>query len=262
MSKTIINFAHANGFPAKVYSKMFSALEDDFQIIYKDMYAHDERYPITKDWMILADELIDFIESKTNEPVIGIGHSFGGSITLNAAFKRPDLFKCIILLDPVVFSGWRKPFAKLLDAFNLLHIMTPARKSEGRQAIWQDMESAENYFRSKSLFNQLDNDCLQDYLKYGLIKTNKGYELAFKVEKEVGIFMSLPYHFDKYTGLLKDLPGLLLTGKETNVSKPTFMKHLVKQHNFDWKIVDGGHMFPLELPVNTAEHIRNYIKKL
>ncbi len=32
MSKKIIHFAHANGFPAKTYTKLFSYLADDYEI--------------------------------------------------------------------------------------------------------------------------------------------------------------------------------------------------------------------------------------
>ncbi|MBA2606633.1 MAG: alpha/beta hydrolase, partial [Acidobacteria bacterium] len=45
MLKEIIHFAHANGFPAKTYSKLFSYLEEDFEINYLEQHAHNPKFP-------------------------------------------------------------------------------------------------------------------------------------------------------------------------------------------------------------------------
>lgn len=262
MEKDILNFAHANGFPAKVYSKMLTELSKDNEVIFKEMYAHDPQYPITKDWMKSAEEMIAFIEQQTNRPVIGVGHSFGASVTLNAAFIRPDLFKSIILIEPVILNGWMAILAPIAYTLDLFKYFSPAMKSKGRRQHWPDLESAVEYFKSKTLFNQLDEDCLQDYLQYGLKKTNDGYVLAFTVEKELDIFNVMPYHFDRYKKRLKNLPGKIISADRTNVSQPKFMKRLAHQHNFEWEIVKGTHMLPLESPIYTAELIRQSIAQL
>ncbi|MEZ5008058.1 MAG: alpha/beta hydrolase [Chitinophagales bacterium] len=262
MEKTIINFGHANGFPSGVYSKLFDSLGDEFTVIYKDMYAHDPKYPIISNWMKSADEMIAFIESNTNEPVVGIGHSFGASTTLNAAFKKPELFKAIILIEPVILNGWMSKLAPIADALDIFKYFSPAMKSKGRREHWPDLESAETYFRSKRLFNQLDETCFQDYLKYGLRKTDDGYVLAFEVEKELDIFSVMKYNFDRYRNRLKTLPGKIISADKTSVSKPKFMSRLAKQHNFEWEIVEGSHMLPLENPVYTAELIKKFIASI
>mgnify|MGYP005667834609 CR=1 FL=1 len=97
MNQPTIHFAHANGFPAKVYSYLFEILSEDYNIIYKDVLGHEKKYPITKNWLKSGDEIVDFISASTKEKVIGIGHSFGATSTLNAAFKAPNLFSGIIL---------------------------------------------------------------------------------------------------------------------------------------------------------------------
>jgi len=47
MPKQIIHFAHANGFPAKIYGKLFSYLEDDFEINYLERHSHNPKFPVT-----------------------------------------------------------------------------------------------------------------------------------------------------------------------------------------------------------------------
>ena len=50
MSKEIIHFAHANGFPAKTYTKLFSFLEAKFEINYLERHAHNPIFPVTDGW--------------------------------------------------------------------------------------------------------------------------------------------------------------------------------------------------------------------
>ncbi len=92
MSKEIIHFAHANGFPAKTYSKLFSYLETRFEVNYIERHGHDLLYPVTDGWAELADELQNSIESLFVKPVIGVGHSLGGILHLLASVKDPRLY--------------------------------------------------------------------------------------------------------------------------------------------------------------------------
>ncbi len=78
MSKEIIHFAHANGFPAKTYNKLFSFLSDKFEINYLERHAHNPKFPVTDGWHRLADELREALQNRYDQPIIGIGHSFFG----------------------------------------------------------------------------------------------------------------------------------------------------------------------------------------
>jgi pimeloyl-ACP methyl ester carboxylesterase len=262
MVQPIIHFAHANGFPAKVYSEIFRQLAPDFKIIYKDLLAHDERFPIVSSWMKSGEEIVDFISANTSEKVIGVGHSFGATSTLNAAFLRPDLFKGLILIEPVIMNGWQAViFSKIVEVLGITHLFTPAKKSKGRRNHWPDRESAIQHFKNKALFRNFDAQCFKDFIEYGLTKSIDGYRLSFSVEKELEIFNKLPSHTDFYKGKLAEIPGYILSGTETNVSFPNRMKRLAKQQGFEWTEVQGTHMFPLEQPTMTADLIRNIAQK-
>ncbi len=257
MAKPVLHFAHANGFPSKVYSEIFRLLEPDFTILFKDVLAHDERFPIVSSWMTSGEEIIDFITTNTTEKVIGVGHSFGATATLNAAFLRPDLFKGLILIEPVIMNGWNMViFSKVVRFLGITHHFTPAKKSRGRRNHWPDLESVREHFKDKSLFKNFDANCFNDFIKFGFTASEDGYHLKYSVEKELEIFNALPSHTDFYKGKLTSLPGHLLSGDKTNVSFPQRMQRLAKQQNFEWTEVDGTHMFPLEQPAMTAEMIR------
>ena len=66
MEKEIIQFSHANGFPGSTYASLFSHLKDEFTIRYIDTLGHNPKYPVTNNWSLLANELIDAIESASS----------------------------------------------------------------------------------------------------------------------------------------------------------------------------------------------------
>ena len=258
MNKPLLHFAHANGFPAKVYSRLFANLESHFRVIHVDMLALNPVFPVGDGWHSQGDEIINFLESTADHPVIGVGHSFGASSTFIAAVKRPDLFSSLILLDPVVMNGLRGYVTKLLKKLRLVDRITPARHSANRRRQWPDLESAEDYFKSKALFKGFHKDCLQDFLKYGLKKTGNRYELMFSVENEMAIYRGAPTHFDKLKNKLQNMPGVIIKADKTNVAYDDIVDRLARQHNFDRETIEGYHMFPLEQPDLTARLILKY----
>ena len=103
MSKPKLHFAHANSYPAGVYRQFFERLNDQFDIQALDMHAHNPNYPVTDCWPRLVDEYIAELTARYTEPVILVGHSLGGMLSLLVAYARPDLVRCVVMLDaPVV----------------------------------------------------------------------------------------------------------------------------------------------------------------
>ena len=61
-----------------------------------------------QDWHPLSDDLLRFLSNRASttlseEPVIGVGHSIGGIVTLRAALRDPGKFRALVLFDPVLF---------------------------------------------------------------------------------------------------------------------------------------------------------------
>ena len=258
MSKPTISFAHANGFPGKVYSRIYQLLETDFNVIFPEMMSHDPRFPVKSGWEEQADELIEFLVETIDDPIIGVGHSFGASITFLAAIKRPDLFKGLILIEPIMFNGFFKYPVALLKGTKYLDRFTPAGKSKFRKRCWQSKAEAEAYFKSKQLFKNFEETSLQGYLEHGLVQSEKGWCLRFEVDHEVEIFRTGPHHFDDYRGRLKELQGVVITADQSNATVPRMIRRFTKQHDFEWKRINGSHLFPLEQIELTAYLIREY----
>ncbi|PCI58607.1 MAG: alpha/beta hydrolase [Gammaproteobacteria bacterium] len=262
---TIINFAHANGFPAGSYQTFFQYFTDsntqqhNYKVVANDQYGHNSRFPVSNNWPHLVDELIHFVKQQP-EPVVAIGHSFGGVISFIAACKHPELFKGLIMLDPPVITGIESWAIKLLKKTPYIDNISPAGKSKNRRQFWPaETDLAKQFSRSK-LFSNFDPRCLQDYVNSG-VKLNKDQlELVFDRQVETDIFRNMPTHLAKFKQQLK-IPAALITANQSDVAPAYFFRRFAKLNkNIKQHHIDGGHMFPLEKPKETFKLIDEIIQ--
>lgn len=254
MTKTTIHFAHANGFPAQSYADLLDRLKPHHKVIHKDVLAHDPNFPVTRGWKNSADEVIEFIEANADQPVIGLGHSFGATISLIAAVKRPELFRSLVLMDPVIVVGFvPTQVGRLLRRLNLLGKFTPAEKTAVRKRHWVSKEEAAEYFKQKALFRNFTEESIRKYVEHGLVEYSNGFELKFDVSTEVQIYRSIPLDLDQLPPV--SMPGKIIRGTTTDVSRSSFVRRLSKKHRFEIEEIGGGHMFPFESPAKVAQAI-------
>ena len=150
--KPLIHFAHANGVPSKVYQKLFDQLKDQYDIIYVAEIGTDKRYPITHGWAYLVDQIIDsIVQQAQGRKVIGLGHSLGSVLTLMAAYRRPELFSQVIMLDPPLIIGKASFVFHLAKIFKpkLVDKITPAGLSVRRRDHWESREQAAELLGSR-----------------------------------------------------------------------------------------------------------------
>jgi pimeloyl-ACP methyl ester carboxylesterase len=261
MSKPIIHFTHANSFPAKTYSKLFSYLEDEFEIGYLKRHAHNPLFPVTDGWERLRDELRVEIEKRYTQKIIGVGHSLGGILHFLVAVKNPELYKAIVLLDAPIISRLSSVGVKILKRFNLIEKYTPAHMTRFRRAFWQTKEEAFEHFKKKEKFASFDADVLRDYVEHGTTETEKGFKLSFSPKIEADIYRTIPDNLPKYSGKLK-VPAAYIGGthsREAQLARISFMK---KHLPFTFEFIEGSHLFPLEKPQQTAELIKKSVYRL
>jgi pimeloyl-ACP methyl ester carboxylesterase len=253
-----IHFAHANGFPAKTYNKLFSFLKDDFEIGYLERIGHDPNFPVTDGWEFLKKELQTEIENRYEHPIIGIGHSLGGVLHLMVAAENPKLYRQIILLDAPVISRLSSLGLKILKKANLMEKYSPSRLTKFRRSIWQNEDEAFEHFNKKEKFNVFDKDVLRDYVKHGTTKSEKGIELFYKPRIEAQIYETIPASMPKLRGKLK-IPVSYIGGtnsREARLARLGFMK---KHFPINFYFLKGSHLFPFENPQKTAEIIKKAI---
>ena len=262
MSKPKLHFAHANSYPAGVYRQFFALLAPYFDIQSLDMHGHDPRYPVTDCWPLLVDEYIKELTTRYDEPVILVGHSLGGMLSLLVAKARPDLVRCVVMLDSPVVAGWRALLWRLIKVTGRAHSVPPAKFSLKRRNVWPDADAAYQHFASKELFAAWAPGVLQDYIDSGLKPHPDGVQLRFTRENETAIYSTLPHHLGGLMRLPFPAPiGFIggTTSWETSQSGLGHTQALVGRH---FRMVPGGHLFPMESPALAAEATREMIAEL
>lgn len=254
----IINFVHANGFPAASYQTFFNCFSSEYQVIAQEQYGHNPKYPTHNNWKFLVDELINYVKQQ-EQPVICLGHSFGGVISYMAACQQPQLFKGLIMLDPPVLTG---PLAKLMGLIKktpLIDKITPAGKAETRRNNWPLGSNMLSQFSNRKLFSHFDARCLQDYADTCVSEKNQTLALNFLPEVEAGIFRNLPSNLSRYRNKLS-VPAALIYGEKSDLYPHFVFKRFARKNNITIKrISKAGHMFPLERPEEASRIIESVI---
>lgn len=260
--KTALHFAHANGIPSATYRPLFDALSTDFDIAAIGQMGHNSRFPVTDQWPHLLQEVIESIESQFDSPVVGVGHSMGGVLTLMAAQQRPELFKAVIMLDSPVFHPVESLLIRAVKSVGLIDQITPAKRSRNRRTEWPDAESAMKYLKQRALFSRFDERCLHHYVHDGLKKRSDGrVELGFQLEVELGIFRTVPHRTIAKPGSVSVPVGVLVGQQTDTVLKHQYLR-MKRTLGYRCKRIPGTHMFPLEHPGQTALELTNLAKEL
>lgn len=262
MKKPQIHFAHANSYPAGTYRKLFELLGEHYHIGALDMHAHNPAYPVRTGWPHLVRELVDELEKNYTEPVILLGHSLGGMLSVMTAAKRPDLVRCVVMLDSPVVAGWRALLLRVMRKTPIADRFSPARFSARRRNVWPDAEAAYQHFASKDLFAAWAPGVLRDYIDAGLKPHPEGVQLRFTRENETAVYRSLPHHVGKLVGRGLQVPAGFIGGTESEENRMAGLEathRLVGKHI---RMLPGGHLFPMESPELTAQTVHELITEL
>lgn len=257
--KDILHFSHANGFPANTYEIMLGELEPHFQIGTINTLAHNSDFPVNNNWSNLLDELELYMQSQYKQPVIAVGHSFGGVLSYMLACKRPDLIKQLIILDAPVLDPVASVFVRVAKKLSLMDKITPAGRTNGRQETWTDFSTAVEYFKGKRLFKHVDERCLNHYVEHGLQAHPEGLGLVFQANTEVSIYRTIPDNLYKYPKA--NIPLSMIHGDKSDVVYKMQLNYMRNKLGFHTQEVKGGHLFPLEQPEMAARIILETIRQ-
>lgn len=252
-------FAHANGFPSATYGKLLDTLAPEFSVRHLPQHGHNPRFPVDDNWAALVDELLHAVGNQA-VPVWGVGHSLGGLMHLHAALRQPECYRGVIMLDSPVLGSWDQWVIRAAKRLGLIDRLTPAGRTLGRREHFESVAQARAYFRGKALFQGFDPDCLEAYLAHGLEQTDDGLRLAFDPDTEIRIYRSVPHSSPGRPSQLK-LPVAMVAGVSSRVVLRHHAGNVRRLPKGEFLQVPGGHMFPLERPLDTAEVIRSLLRR-
>ena len=270
-----LHFLHANGYPPECYMPLFELLKTQYHIFGMKLRPlwDDTKIKEIHDWHPLSEDLLLFLASYfplggmprgAGGPVIGVGHSIGGIVTLRAALHDPGKFRALILLDPVLFVPSFLVMWNLIRALGLGNKVHP--KIAGalkRRRTFDNLGLVFRGYRSREVFKYMSDENLHAYIS-GIAKpkADGSFELAYSPEWESHIYLTGLWDFDLWHQLPKlQIPTLIIRGAETD----TFTEkaaNLVKKKNPKIQIMTlekSTHILPLERPQQVFDLMQAFL---
>jgi pimeloyl-ACP methyl ester carboxylesterase len=265
-----LHFLHANGYPPACYNPLFELLHSKYHVfgmLLRPLWE-GSRFDGLKDWEPFTDDLLRFLANNGPDPVIGIGHSIGGIVTLRAALRNPVRFHALVLLDPVLFPPY---FIRMWNLARLLgigyRVHPKIRGALKRRREFDDPDLVFRGYRSRDVFRYLSDDQLRAYIQ-GIIKPKAGggYELAYAPEWESHIYYSGVWRdMDLWRGLKQlNVPALIIRGAETDTfleSAATLVKRKQPRIRIE-TVARSTHLVPLERPQEVFDILESFLKEI
>lgn len=259
----VVHLAHANGFPPGTYRPLVETLTDRYHVIglpARPLWP-GSRPEEMADWHTLADDLVQGLEALGLSGVIGVGHSMGGVATLWAAVRRPDLFRAVVLLDPVILPPRRLFLMRILRRLGMKVPSDLVRGALRRRRTWPDRETCYDYLRSRPFFATWTEESLRAYVEAGTReRSGGGVELAYPPEWEAHIFATTPTDVWRDVPCL-GVPTLVIRGKCSRTFLPQAQRRMERVLPGARFVVipEAGHMVPMERPAEVGAAIREFL---
>lgn len=254
--------AHANGYPPGVYRAFVNQLLTETQVTgYKHRPLWSDRQPEGRlNWNGLAQDLIHTLEHNGGDVPWVMGHSMGGTIAVLAAARRPDLFRGLLLIDPV-FLPTRHIAAVRLMTERRRRRLPMIKKTLTRPDQFSDTQAAFDFHRGKRAFARFSDEVLWDYVNFGTQPSDAGgVSLAFSPQWEAEVYGTAPWIWPVLRRVR--VPMLVLRGQDSDTFLPAALARVRRfQPEAVVRECPGGHLLPMEEPESTAAAVLDYLRE-
>ena len=162
-SSTVL-FSHATGFHGRVFDPVASFMTATNHCITFDFRGHGDS-ACEPDWQVEwvsygDDALAAARHAAHNGQIIGAGHSMGGTALVMAALREPQLFRALVLFEPIIFP----PATPDQPRGGPSPLVEGARR---RRAVFANFGEAMANYSSKPPLNIFDAAALRAYVMFG-----------------------------------------------------------------------------------------------
>ncbi len=258
-----LHFLHGNGFCGGVYWPFLQPFLPRYGLFCSDIEGHgaSEAAPRFSGVAAVLERARAVIAAQGLDqgPLIGVGHSFGGALTLRLAAEHPGLFRAVVLLDPIVMPGpmWA---AVRLGSYVGRHPM--AAGARRRRERWASRGEALARLQGRGIYAGWTAEAMQCFVDHALRDTGNGEEvtLACPRELEAEIFEQPVWPWRAFRRL--QCPTLFISGQSSYGFFPwatRVARRMAPQVEF--LTLPGGHCFMQEDPAATQAVVADFLRR-
>jgi pimeloyl-ACP methyl ester carboxylesterase len=242
---------HCSSGSSGAWLPVMEHLSRDYRALAPDLLGYGRSAPWPRNAVLSPDEEVGVIEALlgvADGPVHLVGHSYGGTVALNAARRFERQVVSLTLIEPVAFhllrradepDGWRE-----VSALAERHL---ALVGEGQDAA--AAEAFVTYWMGPKAWQQMP-DAARDNIVRTAAKVAAEWRLMFAAEDDLEAIAGI------------GAPTLLICGGRTRTPARRVVEVLRQtlRHACHHEIADAGHMSPLTHPAAVAEVIRRHLE--
>jgi len=222
---------HSSLSSGRQWQALKQALKTQFQVLNPDLMGYGTHAGLYPTPMQLADEakqLWPLLEGKSTGSVILVGHSFGGALALHLARTKPELFKAVLVFEPVAFHLLKTEAPDLYQEVQQLSLQMKKLQPEDAAALFIDYWQGDYYFNT-----------LPDMMRQ---------KLARQVGKVSADFEALSGEAVTLVDYARSIqcPVLLLSGEQSQLSAKRLALMLAEAlPQAEFRQLKTGHMGPV-----------------
>lgn len=252
-----VHFLHGNGFCGLTLAPFASHMtSSDQPLFFSDLPGHGGTAgpgePVQPDWNRMADQVADSIAALSQAPVVGVGHSMGGVVSLLAAARYPQLFARTVLLDPVLFGREVIFYQRLMRKTGLWQRSALVKSVTARRSQWPDEATMLKDLRKKKLYRDWESEALEAFVRFATRPVRatddakEAIELACAPAWEASIFGSYPRGLWKAVRQIQVPVDIITATDSYPFIRPAVKRAVAVNPNIHHHVFDGGHCFPME----------------
>lgn len=257
----MLHFAAANGYPPGAYRAFLEPFVESHEVVaslHRPLWETPPEIASFTSWDVLGEDLCQLV-SEMRQPVISVGHSMGTATILMAAIQRPELFKSLILIEPVLVPR------RYLYALRFFRRFSPntiplVKRTLARVDRFGSRQEAFEHYRPKRVFKDISDAVLWDYVQHGTIELASGeFTLAYSRDWEARCY-TLVHNLWRLLPQLR-VPTLAIRAQGSNtLAMSSWNKWQAMASQVDFiEIEEAGHLVPFEKPDQLADTILRWI---
>ena len=261
--KPAVMLSHATGFHGRCFDPVIEPLQTDYACTTFDFRGYGDSL-LVQDWPVAwqgyCDDALAVARSLQNiNQIIAVGHSMGAAALAMAALVEPELFRALILYEPIIFP------ASMRNTQTTSHKPSPlVEGARRRRTTFASRDKAFANYSSKPPMNVFAEKSLRAYVDYGfndaqIAETNEHcVVLKCNPEHEARTYETGASHQTWEQLHLLQVPTWIVAGVVAPMQPSSWSELIANEipnsEFIQWS--DLGHFGPMQQPNRLAELVR------